>query len=383
MSTSVCLLGVGGAGSRLVGKAGPHVAGAVHVVAVNTDARELDLAPAPVKLQIGTTRTGGLGAGGSPAAGRLAMEDDIPTLRGVLEERELVIVVAGLGGGTGSGAAPAILRAAGEAGALTLAVVTMPFAFEGAKRLGVAREALRAVHEATDTVVVIANDRLTEATGETEVKAAFERADGGLGLALGVLVNLITQPGYIRLDFADLKQLVQHSGGTCSLAFASAWGAARAKAVAQDLLGGTLLQQGKLAADAKGALIGIAGGPDLALREVGQIMEAIQGKLPADCHACMGTHVDERIEDGLHVVMLVSELWTQGGAAPAKEPEGEARPASRSGRRPGRSGAKQQQPMLGLMVTGRGRFKNVEPTLLDGEDLDIPTYIRRGIAIEN
>ncbi|MCE9616319.1 MAG: cell division FtsZ family protein [Lentisphaerae bacterium] len=378
MHTSICIIGVGGAGGRIVGHAAPAVLGAAHVAAVNTDARELDQARAPVKLQIGTARTGGLGTGGAPSAGRLAVDDDLPTLREIVADKDFVIVVAGLGGGTGSGALPAIVRAAADGGALTVAVVTMPFAFEGAKRQGVAREALRAVQEVADAVVVMANDRLAEATGEAGLKAAFDRADDLLGRSVSTLCNLIAQPGYIKLDFAKLQHMVQHCDGTCSLAFAEASGADRAAVAATGLMCGTLLEGGKLAAAAKAVLVGIVGGPDLAVREVGELMEAIQAGLAPDCNLCMGTHVHDERRDTIQVLMLVAESWSQASAAPAVE-------APRSVKQPrsgGRSRQKQSQTTLGLQLPGRGRFRNVEPTLLDGEDLDTPTYQRRGLALE-
>ncbi len=377
---NVCIIGVGGAGSRIAGKAAPRVLGAAHVAAVNTDARELDGTPVPVKLQIGATRTGGLGAGGAAASGRLAMEDDLPTLREFVAGKDLVVVVAGLGGGTGSGAAPAILRAAADAEALTLAVVTLPFDFEGPRRQAVAQDALRAVREATDAMVVMANDRLAEAVGEAGLKAAFERADDLLGSSVSMLCNLLAQPGYIKLDFADLRQLLRHGGGTCSLAYAATTGAGRAAEAANVLLEGTLFEGGQVVKRAKAVLVGITGGADLAVREVGEVMQAIQGAVSADCHVSMGTHVSDEFADGLQVVVLAAEQWTDAVPEPVREDARVDRKVAP--RRGGRTRQKEAQITLGLHVVGRGRFRNVEPTILDGEDLDIPTYIRRGIVIE-
>ncbi|MDA0576918.1 MAG: hypothetical protein O3B24_02345 [Verrucomicrobia bacterium] len=378
MASTLCIIGVGGAGSRVASRAAPLLLGAAHVVAVNTDARELDLADTPVKVLIGATRTGGLGAGGAVATGRLAADDDLTTLRALVSEQTLVVVTAGLGGGTGSGAMPAILRAAHDAGALTLAVVTLPFQFEGPKRQAAAEEALRAVRESADAVVVMANDRLVEEVGETGMKAACERVDAVLGRSLAALCNLIAEPGYIKLDFADLQQMIRQSGGTCAMAYAEASGEDRAEAAAQALLDSTLLERGRLVAQAKALLVGIMGGPDLAVREVGVIMDAIRSKAGAECRTSMGTYIGDDAGGSVQVVLLATE--TRGDATkPVDKDEG--RTTAKAGRRGTRARQTELQGQLVLQPSGRGRFRNVEPTIFDGEDFDIPTYVRRGITI--
>lgn len=380
MAASICVVGVGGAGGRMVGNAGAYLARGIHVAAINTDARELDQATVPMKLQIGMTRTGGLGTGGIPGTARLAVEDDISTVRELLAERDLVVVVAGLGGGTGSGAAPAVLRAASDAGAATVALVTLPFAFEGGPRAQVAQEALRAVREAADSLVVIDDARLLEAVGETRVADAFERADEILGRSVATLCNLITQPGYIKLDLADLRQLARQSGDTCSLGYAEARGPERARDAAQALLTGPMLEGGRLVTAAGALLVGIVGGPDLTLQEVGTVMDAVAARRGPECRTFMGTHIDVQSEGVVRLVLLVSELWEP--EAPARA-VAEAPAVAKAGRRASRVRAsKSTQPTLALTMSGRGRFRNVEPTILDGEDLDVPTFIRRGIRIE-
>ena len=378
MSTSICVIGVGGGGSRLAGLAAAELIGAAHVVAINTDAHELDLSAAPIKLQIGAARTGGLGAGGAMGAGRLAAEDDVSRIRELVAERQMVIVVAGLGGGTGSGAAPVVLRAAGAAGALTLAVVMLPFDMEGRRRKEVGREALRAVQDAADAVVVVSGDRLAEASGETTIKNVFARTDALLAHSISTLCNLIAQPGYINLDFADLQQMVQHSGGTCSLGYAETRGPCRAAAAVQALLEGKMLEQGRLLGEAASVLTGIVGGSDLTVQEVGQIMQAIEQACSPGCSSYVGTFIDDQLGDAIRLVTLVSEFWTEPPDVVAAKPQ----VAGVTAHRQTRTKTKSTQTQLGLQPMGRGRFRNVEPTLLDGEDLDIPTFVRRGIALE-
>lgn len=379
MTASIAVVGVGGAGSRIAAKAAVGLGRQAHVAAVNTDARELDSATCPVKIQIGRARTGGLGAGGAPGMGRLAVEDDLATVREILLDRDIVMVVAGLGGGTGSGATPAILRAASEAGAVAVAVVTLPFAFEGPERQDVANDALRSVREAADTVIVVANDRLLEATGQTAVRACFEQADDILGRSMATLGNLVSMPGYIRLDIADLREMAKRSGDTCSLGFGEASGPDRTRRAIEMALQGTMLEQGRLVSGAAALLIGIVGGEDLAVQEVGRVMEAVAASRGKECQTFMGTHIDPNLVDTVRLLVLVSEHWDRDVPLPAAAAETPA--AGKPARRSTRSRAKSTQPTLALGVGGRGRFKNVEPTILDGEDVDVPTFLRRGIRI--
>ncbi len=381
MTSAVGVVGVGGAGGRIVGKANARLGGQPPVAVVNTDARELDAATAAMKLQIGMTRTGGLGTGGIPGAARLAAEDDIATLRELMRERELVLAVAGLGGGTGSGALPTVLRAAADAGAVTVAVVTLPFPFEGPQRADVAREALREIQEVADTVVVIEAARLLEATGEAPVERAFEQADDLVGASLATLCRLLTQPGYIKLDLADLKALASQSGDRCTLAYGEADGVDRARMAAERALRGILTEGGRRVASAGALLVGIVGGPDLTLSEVGELMAAVDAVRAPECRVWMGTHIDPDATGRVSLAVFVAETFE---AAPTARTPGSASPAvARGGKRADRArGAKSVQPTLALGIAGRGRFRNVEPTILDGEDLDVPTFMRRGLRIE-
>jgi cell division protein FtsZ len=211
------------------------------------------------------------------------------------------------------------------------------------------------------------------------VERAFAHGTTVMSSALRALCHLITRPGYINLDIADLREMVRHSGGSCALGYARASGEGRVAAVLHDLLEGTLLQEGERVREAGALLVGIVGGPDLAVHEVGNIMQAINGVTTESCNVTMGTTINEDQSDVIEVLALVSEIWT-GEPSPA---QGQAEGNQRR-RRKGAVGGKARhtQALLGLQMAGRGRFKNVEATVVDGEDLDIPTFTRRGISLD-
>lgn len=384
MSNSIYLMGLGGAGGRLAARAAAGLPASVKAAMLDTDAADLDAVDIPVKLKLGAARTKGRGAGGNVGTGRLAAEDDLATIRELVAGSRLAIVALGLGGGSGTGAAPAVLRAAREAGVLTIVVATLPFAFEGAPRRAAAADALRAIQDGADVFVVVPNDRLAEASGEAGLKAAFEAAGALLGAGIGALCQLLARPGYIRLDFAMLEDLARRCNGLCTLGWAEAAGRNRVERVLSGLFEGPMLQQGALIQKAGAMLVGIVGGDDLALKEVGVLMDAIGAKAGDACHLAMGTTIvsDADVPRQLAVVVLAAETQVQAPAPPEAPARGGRRGAASRSRR---MKAGDRQGVLDLELTppgGRGRFKNVEPTILDGEDLDIPTFIRRGIRIE-
>ena len=380
MSETVCLIGIGGAGGRIIARAGAGVPESVHLAAVNTDTAELAELELPVKLQIGAKRTRGAGCGGNAGTGRLAAEDDLSTVRELFAGARLVLAAAGLGGGTGTGALPAVLRAAHEAGALSAALVTLPFAFEGPTRRAAAEEALRGVRDAADLLVAVSNDRLLETIEDDRVAAAFERADAIVGDSAATLCNLVARPAYIRLDFGDLQDLIGRCDGVCTLGYAEGEGRNRAQKAADALLKGPMLEAGKLLAGAGAILVGIVGGEDLALKDVGDLMQAIQDHAPEGCRIGMGTTLNPALKRKLTAVVFTGDAAIAVPAAESRAEAGARKPARRTRRV--KANERQRLLELDLTPTGRGRFKNVEPTVLDGEDLDIPTYIRRGISLD-
>jgi len=377
--TPISLVGLGGAGSRIVTQAAPRLPRGSRVSALNTDLRALEESTGATRVQMGAERTGGLGCGGDAKVGRLCVEDDLKQVVKLVEGCRLLILVAGMGGGTASGGAPAVVRAARQAGCLTLAFVTMPFEFEGGQRVATAREGLETLNAAADAVVVIPQERLLDHVGGDEVAETFHRANEVLACCVAALCNLLMRPGFINLDFADLEALVRHGEGTCALGMGEAEGEARAERAVEALVNGPLLEKGGVIARAEAILVGIMGGENLTVREVGTVMDALRARCPDACRISMGTFLDDAAHGKLSVVALVSESWVD---AKPKTAEGPSTSKAEKPRGRRRSRAAGQQELLSLDFPGKGRFKNIEPTFLDGEDLDVPTYVRRGIAIE-
>ncbi len=375
----ICLIGVGGAARRVVSRAALELPGDVSVAVVDTDSHGLTEFSAGTKVQIGVQRTGGRGCGGDIGCGRLAVEDEIGTIRALFKNRRLVVVYAALGGGTGSGAAAAVMREAHTAGAVTIGAVSTPFGFEGSGRLARAEEALEGIKQAADAVVLVPNDRLFDAVGAADVAETFEKADTVLGQSLAALCNMFARPGYIQLDLGDLLSMARHTDACWSLGYGHGTGKKRAEQALEQLQASSLLEGGQLMKDAACMMIGIVGSRDLRLVEVETLMSGIAGACPESCQMVMGTTLNDDERNSVTVCALVTGVWREQ-TAPAVAPE---LPKSRSQRRSRKkSGQVQLQPLLGLDMSGRDRFKDVDATIIDGEDLDIPTYLRRGIKLD-
>lgn len=350
-------------------------------IAINTDSSALADTCASTRLQIGAAQTDGFGTGGDAVVGRQAAEGEIEMLRSLFDDVKLVFLVVGLGGGTGTGGASVVLRAAHDVGAMTLCFATLPFKFEGERRRELAEDAMHDLRGTSDALIVVPNDRLFEFVGDMSVVETFQKSGQILSDSICALWKLIAQPGFINLDFADLQKAIQHGGGRCSLGYGVGVGENKAQKALSVLLSSPLLDKGNDMASARSLLISIVGGADLALKEVSDIMDAIHAKAPSDCHVSMGTVVDDAWQNRITIAAIVSEQWT---ILPSDEPASHSQEAPRTRRSVAkkRAGPAQTQTKLSLETSGRGRFKNVEPTILDGEDLDIPTFIRRGISIE-
>jgi cell division protein FtsZ len=381
MSTAVAVVGLGGAGCRIASKSAQGLVDTIPVIAVDTDATALGECDIAVKIQIGAARTNGLGCGGDSGRGRLAAEDDTTPLRDCFADRNIVIVVAGLGGGAATGAAPAILRVARESGALTMAFVTLPFPFEGDQRRSQAEHALRGVRQAADALIVVPNERLFDTVEESEVGPAFEAADSLLGSSVSGLVNILTRPGYIKLDFADLRSLVNLSEGTCALGHGQGDGKSRVKKAIESILDGPMLEKGARVEKAASLLVGIEGGSDLAVQEVGEIMKCLADRHREDCRVCMGTTINPSLRKQLVVTVIATEAWNIPDEETEHKPE---RADRRKGRRRKKGPVEEDQSTLELELGlgGKGRFKNVEPTVVDGQNLDVPTFIRLGVKFD-
>jgi cell division protein FtsZ len=277
----------------------------VDFVSVNTDSQALQNNTAPVRLQIGQMLTRGRGTGGNPEIGRKAALEDEQRLREVMAEAEMVFVTAGMGGGTGTGSAPVIARLARELGALTVAVVTKPFQFEGRRRMGQAQEGLRELKDAVDTLITIPNDRLLAvANRTTSLKEAFQKADEVLLQAVRGISELLTVHGLINLDFADVRSIMADMG-MAMMGTGRAAGEDRAAEAAERAISSPLLE-GNSISGARGLLINITGGPDLSLYEVNEAASLIQEEAHEDANIIFGAVIDETIADEIRVTVIAT-----------------------------------------------------------------------------
>ena len=380
------VVGVGGGGSNAVARMTAEWADGPETVVVNTDEQALNACPVPVKVQIGRNLTLGMGAGGDASVGRLAAEDDTDLLRELVSQTDVVFLVVGLGGGVGTGAAPVIASLARQEGALTLAFATLPFSFEGERRRQQADEGLRALRAAADVVICLPNERLMEqAESRVSLTDAFTKADAMVGTGIRSLWKLLTQTGIINLDFADLRHLVENSGGSCNFGYGEGEGPGKGSAAVAEILRSPLLDGGKLLAGAGGVLVNMVGGPDLTLMDVQTVMSKLAAVTRPDVRTFMGATVDEAWENRLAVTILVTESLEGAHPVPAaspRVPEKVAVDTASGDRKPVPKTAQQAvQEDLKFESVDKGRFKNVEPTVYNGEDLDIPTFIRRGVKL--
>jgi len=349
---------------------------------VNTDAQSVENCLAAAKLQIGAEHTDGLGAGGHVSLGRLSAEEDIELIRALLHDARLLLLVVGLGGGTGTGAAPVVLECARAIGVMTLCVATVPFSFEGPQRRLQADDAIPELRDSCDALLLLPNDRLFETDEDTPLGDAFQRADLVVGNTMRALWDLLTVPGYVNMDAADLKRVVHMAGGVCTVTYGVAEGEARAGDAVEGALTHTLVEEGRLVSNARVVLVSIAGGRDLRLEEVGVVMERVRAAVRSDSHLFVGTALHEEREGTLTVALVLSDTYLEERDLRSSSESGAAHAEGTKGK-PGKKDGRPKQTSLALdAVPGKGRFKNVEPTILDGEDLDIPTFVRRGIPIE-
>jgi len=300
------VVGVGGAGLNAVDRMIDSGITQVDFVAVNTDIQQLQMADAPTKIHIGSELTEGLGSGADPEIGRRAAEDGYDAIKRALRGSDMVFVTAGEGGGTGSGAAPVVARVARELGALTVGIVTMPFKFEGSRRRKQADEGLQALREACDTLIVVPNDRLLEVLDRsTSMLDAFRIADDVLRHGVQGICDLITNPGLINLDFADVRTIMADSGSAL-MGIGYATGENRAKEAAERALRSPLIETE--ITGARGILLSIAGGDDLTLYEVNEAAEAVREAATDDTNIIFGATIDDRLEGQMWITVVATGI---------------------------------------------------------------------------
>ncbi|HEY7692377.1 MAG TPA: cell division protein FtsZ [Gaiellaceae bacterium] len=300
------VVGVGGAGLNAIDRMIDAGITGVEFVAVNTDIQQLQMNDAPLKIHIGRELTEGLGSGADPDIGRAAAEEAYDQIKRVLRGSDMVFVAAGEGGGTGSGAAPVIARIARELGALAVGIVTTPFRFEGTRRRAAADSGVDELRAACDTVIVIPNDRLLEVLEKnTAMLDAFRIADDVLRQGVQGITDLITQPGLINLDFADVRTVMQ-DGGNALMGIGFSTGENRAREAAERALRSPLIDTEL--GGARGILLSIAGGEDLSLFEVNEAAEVVRQGAVDDTNLIFGATIDERLNGQVWVTVVATGL---------------------------------------------------------------------------
>jgi cell division protein FtsZ len=451
------IVSVGGAGLNALDRIVLDGLEGAEVLAVNTDVQSLASSVAAHKVQLGRTVTRGLGAGGDPEVGYQSAFESTEEIREALTGGRMIFICTGLGGGTGSGAAPYVAHLAREAGALVLAFATLPFAFEGKRRNAQAREALARLNEIANAVVCFENDQMGDMVGpHAGIHQAFSKADTTISQSIRSIVNLVQRPGLIRIGFDDLVAALRSPNGRCLFGFGESDSDNRAHDALAQALKSPLMDRGRTLADAARVLVQVAGGPGMTLSEVEIVMKELDRHVSDETQILFGTAVDGRLGNRLSVTIISSftagdlsqtqsplsspqpvptaleqpdespskvevepepapiEDFQSAEATPIEEPEPievenvpapsvEAvsnafevvdtpePPVSVPRRKPApakeekvsaEKSMQAKQEILQFEPVNRGRFEKSEPTIVEGEDLDVPTYLRKKIKVK-
>lgn len=299
------VMGIGGGGGNALNSmiSQSSIQG-VDFISVNTDAQALLLNQAATKVQIGEEMTKGLGSGGDPAVGAQAAEESFDKLKDILEGTDMVFLTAGMGGGTGTGATPVIARAAKEVGSLTVAVVTKPFTFEGTRRMVAAEEGIEQLKDKVDTLIVIPNQRILDVVDKKlSLLEAFKVADSVLTQGVQGISDLITMPGLINVDFADVRTIMQNAGSSL-MGIGTGVGENRAQAAARSAIASPLLEI--TMEGARGVLFNVIGGPDLTMNEVDEAAKIISQAADSDANIIFGATIDETMRDQMKITVIAT-----------------------------------------------------------------------------
>ncbi len=446
----VKVVSVGGAGLNALDRIVLDGLEKASVVAINTDVQSLTSSVAAHKVQLGRSMTRGLGAGGDPELGYDAAVESADEIREALADARMIFVCAGLGGGTGSGAAPYVAQLAREAGALVIAFVTLPFTFEGKRRNAQAREALARLNEVAQSVICFENDRMGDLVApQAGIHQAFAMVDTTISQSVRSVVNLIQRPGLIRIGFDDLLAALRTRNGRCLFGFGEADSDNRAHDALTQALKNPLMDRGRMLADATNVLVQVAGGPGMTLSEVEVLMQELGRNVNEQTQILFGAVVDGRLGDRLTVTIISSlaadedlisqEIPPASSSASAQPPlqeehqhpepqiyierepaamesapleesipfeepmaaEGTPPPppvpnepephvvappkkmaAQKEEKAPAEKSLQAKQETLQFEPVTRGRFEKSEPTIVEGEDLDVPTYLRKNIKVK-
>jgi cell division protein FtsZ len=303
LTTTIKVVGCGGAGTNTISRCFSEGINGADLIAVNTDAQHLLLTQSPYKILIGRHLTRGLGAGSLPQIGEEAAKESEQDIRDAIVPSDMVFVTCGLGGGTGTGCAPIIAQIAREAGALTIGVVTLPFGVEGQVRMDNAESGLRRLREVCDTVIVIPNDRLLDIVPNLALNAAFKVADEVLMRSIKGITEMITMPGLVNLDFADLKTVMKR-GGVALIGLGEAEGENKAVDAITEALNSPLLEVD--ITEATGALVNVTGGNDMTLREAQKVVEEIYSKIDKNARIIWGTTIDPSMKKSIRAMLVVT-----------------------------------------------------------------------------
>ena len=452
------IVSVGGAGLNALDRIVLDGLEGAEVLAVNTDVQSLASSVAPHKVQLGRTVTRGLGAGGDPEVGYQAAFESTEEIGEALTGARMIFICTGLGGGTGSGAAPYVAHLAREAGALVLVFATLPFGFEGRRRNAQAREALGRLNEIANAVVCFENDQMGDMVGpQAGIHQAFSKADTTISQSIRSIVNLVQRPGLIRIGFDDLVAALRSPNGRCLFGFGESDSDNRAHDALAQALKSPLMDRGRTLADAARVLVQVAGGPGMTLSEVEIVMKELDRHVSDETQILFGTAVDGRLGDRLSVTIISSftatadlsqtqpplsspppvlptleqpdqsppkievepepvpiEDFQSAETTPIEEPEPievenvptpsvesvssafevvdtPEPPVSTPRRKPApakeekvstEKSMQAKQEVLQFEPVNRGRFEKSEPTIVEGEDLDVPTYLRKKIRVK-
>lgn len=467
------VVGVGGAGTNVLDRIVLDGLDKAELIAINTDVQSLASSVAATKVQLGRTVTRGLGAGGDPEVGYNAAFESADEIRQALRDSRMIFVCTGLGGGTGSGAAPAVAQVARENGSLVLGFATLPFGFEGKRRLGQAHEALAKLRENCDAVICFENDRLGDMVApKAGIHQAFAAADQMISQSVRSIVNLIQRPGLIRIGFDDLLAALKSPSGRCLFGYGESDSDNRAHDALAQALKNPLMDRGRMLADASHVLVQVSGGPGMTLTEVEILMQDLGKHIRDETQIIFGTTVDSRMGNRLSVTLISSltaddetpavppkRVAVANPAPPPPEPEAEAPPppppiwepveepppvvAVEEAAAPveeqvpftpqlieadlkpyepvesepvsslrDESETEEPPPQLRVMLpkkkptifkepkpaaekkpqarqevmqfepVTRGRFEKSEPTIVEGQDLDVPTFLRKNVRVK-
>jgi cell division protein FtsZ len=401
------VIGVGGAGVAVLGQLLRSGLAGVGFAAINTDAASLAATTAPEKLHLETRLLRGMGSGGDPDRGRTAAQENVPRLKTLCEGMDVIFIIAGLGGGAGTGISPVVARAAKETGALVIAFVMTPFDCEGARRQRLALQGLSELQAAADGLIRLPNQKVFKLIDEnTSALETFRLTNEYVAEGVRSFWRLFTCSGLIDIHFEDLCQLLRDRHLENAFAVAEAAGPARSREVVEKLLAHPMLDAGQMLAEADALMISIMGGPDLTMAEVNRVMEQIN-RQSERAQVLMGAAIDEAFRDRLAVTVVAARKTLPPGEARFAALPGHqvpdqllhqavtGQPGSRFSSRPPsftagpgdespaprRKTARMLQAQLPLESTSKGRFDKSEPNIHKGEDLDLPTYVRRGIPL--